>query len=754
MSEGKGELLVILPTDRVGGAERVMKTLLSVAARDFDSVQILILARGRSSGFWEDVAPNVIVNYLHAEREVTGAVAAGKWLFHNRKHDWKLTLTTHIHCNALVSMAHRLGWLRCDHVFRESSSALRYGRFARRMMAHFYYWLYIRDVPCICQTELMRGDLLQFSRFAKHWKSAVIPNPIDAERVQRLAEGPNPAPVPAGARYVVGVGWLRPDKQFDTLIRAFALFASWQGETWYLCIAGEGSERARLEALIREKRLEGRVYLLGQVANPYPLMRGASMGVVSSRVEGFPNVLLEMMALCPAVASTLCAGGVEKLSGIETCAPEDANALAEAMQRAFNRYGGEAEAAMRREVEARSPASFWASVRSLVQPLPGEPSPSEQHKKRVLHVITGLNQGGAENVLCRLVEALKDRVDFHIVSMMDGGDYGAKLRELGATVSTLGMKRGAPSFGAFFKLRRLMKEWKPDVVQTWMYHADLLGGIAAKSAGVRRIVWGIRHSELGPGDSRMTRVVARIDALLSRWVPDAIVSCSERAAEYHVKMGYRASILSVIPNGYPLGEFTPDARRRAAFREKLGISPETVVFGNASRYDPQKDHAALVKAFGMLKKSRPYSDILLLLCGRNVDEKNMVLALEIRENNVVDRVKLLGKQADMPSFMNAVDFLVLSSSHGEAFPNVVAEAMACGRPCIATDVGDAGCIVGGTGWIVPPADPEMLAGAMLDALREDEALLQERERAARERVVHHYGIETMAEMYITVWDIR
>jgi hypothetical protein len=117
-----------------------------------------------------------------------------------------------------------------------------------------------------------------------------------------------------------------------------------------------------------------------------------------------------------------------------------------------------------------------------------------------------------------------------------------------------------------------------------------------------------------------------------------------------------------------------------------------------------------------------------------VDEKNMVLALEIRENNVVDRVKLLGKQADMPSFMNAVDFLVLSSSHGEAFPNVVAEAMACGKPCIATDVGDAGSIVGGTGWIVPPADPETLAGAMLDALREEESLLRERERAARERL--------------------
>lgn len=751
MSESKGELLVILPTDRVGGAERVMKTLLAVAAQDFASTQVLILARGRTTGFWEDVAPNVSVTYLHAGRELTGALAATKWLFHNRRRDWKLTLTTHIHCNAFVSVAHRLGWLRCSHVFRESSSALRYGRTVRRMMAHFYYQLYLRDVPCICQTELMREDLLQFSRFAKHWKMTVIPNPIDSERVERLAQDANPAPVPQGARYIVGVGWLRPDKKFDMLIRAFALFAAGQEEKWYLCIAGEGPERERLEALIREKHLEGRVYLLGLVSNPYPLMRGASMGVVSSRVEGFPNVLLEMMALCPTVASTLCAGGIEKLSGIETCQPEDAGALAATMKRALAHSGPESVSAMRREVAARSPASFWASAKGLLHSQPAAPT---SHKKKVLHVITGLNQGGAENVLCRLVGALRDRCDFHIVSMMDEGDYGTLLRTLGARVSTLGMTRGTPSLGAFFKLRRLMKECQPDVVQTWMYHADLLGGVAAKTTGVKRIVWGIRHSELGAKDSRMTRLVARIDALFSRWIPDAIASCSERAAACHAKMGYRADILSVIPNGYPLDEFKPDAGKRAAFREMLGISPETVVFGNASRYDPQKDHGSLVKAFGMLKKSRPYSDILLLMCGRNVDEKNMVLALEIRENGVADRVQLLGKQSDMPSFMNALDFLVLSSSHGEAFPNVVAEAMACGKPCIVTNVGDAGAIVGATGWVVPPSEPEMLAGAMLDALRENEMVLRERERSARERVVRHYGIENMAEMYMTLWDIK
>lgn len=297
-----------------------------------------------------------------------------------------------------------------------------------------------------------------------------------------------------------------------------------------------------------------------------------------------------------------------------------------------------------------------------------------------------------------------------------------------------------------------MKEWKPDVVQTWMYHADLLGGVAAKTAGVKRIVWGIRHSSLDPKvDSKKTIAIARIDALLSRCVPNAIVSCSEKARVLHEKLGYRAKLMTVIPNGYPLDLFRPDEEKSRAFREKLGIGPQTVVFGNASRYDPQKDHAGLLHAFGLVRKANSDADTLLLLCGRNVDEKNPVLAELIRENGLEGRVKLLGKQSDMPAFMNALDYLVLSSSHGEAFPNVLAEAMACGKPCITTDVGDASDIVGTTGWIVPPAQPRALADALLAAISENRNSTNGRKVAARERVASHYDIESVAEMYIKVW---
>jgi glycosyltransferase involved in cell wall biosynthesis len=361
----RGDLLLILPTDRVGGAERVMKTLLAEAAKDFDAAQVLILARGRTTGFWEDVAPNVSVTYLNASRELTGAYLAFRWLYKRRKHPFALSLTTHVHTNSLVSIAHRLGWLGGGHVFRESSNALRYAKHMRRLMSHFYYFTYLKGVPCICQTELMKSDLLEFSRFAKGWNLAVIPNPIDAERVNRLSLETFATPVPDGAPYIVGVGWLRPDKRFDLLIEAFAEFSRRRGGEWHLCIAGEGPMRGPLEELVRAESLDGCVHLTGNLANPYPLMRGAKMGVVSSRVEGFPNVLLEMMALSPCVVSTLCAGGVERLPGIETAPTDDLPALVAAMERAADNAGEASVNAMRGEVNARSPASFWGKIKAL-----------------------------------------------------------------------------------------------------------------------------------------------------------------------------------------------------------------------------------------------------------------------------------------------------------------------------------------------------------------------------------------------------
>lgn len=369
----------------------------------------------------------------------------------------------------------------------------------------------------------------------------------------------------------------------------------------------------------------------------------------------------------------------------------------------------------------------------------------------VIHVITGLNEGGAEAVLYRL--STHDAENRHrVISLMDEGKYGPLLQAAGVEVYCLGMPRGRVTASALIRLWRLLRAKQPEVVQTWMYHGDLVGGVAARLAGVSAVCWGIRNTALTPGVSaRGTILVARICARLSRWVPRAIVSCSHEAVRVHRALGYAAQKFVVIPNGYDLARFAPDAVARQRLRAEWGVDDETPIIGIVARFDPQKDHATLVGA--LVRLARAGSRFRCVLVGTGVDDSNLALREAIDDAGLARNIRLLGRRDDVPAVMNALDVHVLSSSFGEAFPNVLAEAMACGTPCVTTDVGDAALIVGDTGWVVPPRDPDALAGALAEALaaRNDSAAWQARRRAAREHVALHFDIQRMVQSYRAVW---
>lgn len=366
---------------------------------------------------------------------------------------------------------------------------------------------------------------------------------------------------------------------------------------------------------------------------------------------------------------------------------------------------------------------------------------------RVAHVITGLEIGGAEVMLHKLL-ATMDRADFEpmVVSLVSPGPMGERIAALGIRVETLGMRRGVPSPGALVRLVRLLRRFRPDLVQTWMYHADLLGALARPFLGSAALVWNIRQSDLDPRLSRGgTRAVARVNAWLSHRAPDHILCCSERARRVHSGLGYRSDIMTTIPNGFDLGRFHPDPQARAQLRRELAVALDAPLLGLVARFDPQKDLETFLKSVARVGRSRP--DARFLICGQGMDAENAALAGWIRESALGERLHLLGPRIDTPRVFAALDLLVSSSAYGEGFPNVVGEAMASGCPCVVTDVGDSALIVGHTGLAVPPRDPERLASALLGVLGEGHEGLARRGRLARARVESHYALPGIAARY-------
>lgn len=372
----------------------------------------------------------------------------------------------------------------------------------------------------------------------------------------------------------------------------------------------------------------------------------------------------------------------------------------------------------------------------------------------IVHVITSLYPGGAQSALFRLCS--RDTRNRHtVLTLIGNGDLEAPLREQGVEVVSVGFSRRGLSLAGMVRLWRAMRRYRPDLVQTWMYHPDLVGGLSARLAGIRLVCWGIRHTALEAGQSsRSSIIAARLCARLSGLVPRRIVCCATEAQRLHEALGYRGKKMVVIPNGFDLADFRPFAPGEiAAYRRELlnpGASPP--ILGMVGRFNVQKDHANFLKALAELK-ARGH-DFLCLLVGASLDTANTELTGWIDEQGLASHIRLLGRRADIPAVMNSLDLHILSSAFGEAFPNVIAEAMACGTPCVGTDVGDTAQIIGDTGWVVPPRDPLRLADAIETALAERAnapAAWQRRRQDSAARIKEHFTIDRMVMSYNEVW---
>jgi glycosyltransferase involved in cell wall biosynthesis len=366
---------------------------------------------------------------------------------------------------------------------------------------------------------------------------------------------------------------------------------------------------------------------------------------------------------------------------------------------------------------------------------------------KVAHIITGLDADGAETVLHRITSRM-DPVRFQneVISLTGLGPMAERLQSSGVKVRSLGMRRGSANPLHVLRLATWLKQSQPNVVQTWMYHADLLGGIAARLAG-KPVVWGIHHTDLDPGQNkRLTIWTARMCARLSRRVPRRIVCVSEASRLAHVQFGYAERKMEVIPNGFDLREFAPDLDARITLRRELGVAEETPLIGMAARFHVQKGHRNFVEAAAKLHARMPNAHFVL--CGKGVDANNSELTGWIKQGgaSLASVCHLLGPRTDMRGFFAALD-IATSASLSEAFPMAVGEAMACATPCVVTNVGDSAMIVGDTGKVVPAEDPQALAQAWEALLTAGPAARRLMGNAARKRVEQNFDLGSIVERY-------
>jgi glycosyltransferase involved in cell wall biosynthesis len=364
---------------------------------------------------------------------------------------------------------------------------------------------------------------------------------------------------------------------------------------------------------------------------------------------------------------------------------------------------------------------------------------------KIFHIIADLNVGGAETMLKRLIEVDPPNMPGTVVvSLTSIGDIGETLRARGVIVCALGMSSVLDFPVILWRLFRLIRQYRPRIIQTWMYHADLLGGLAARLAGSRAIVWGIRGTNIPQGSFSVTFWLVRLCAVFSYFIPDKIICCAKSAKAWHVKLGYAGKKMVVVPNGYDFSASDLHLKSRVKARAELGYGENEIVIGAVGRFDPLKDFQNLVVAASYLCVI--HGNVKILMVGRNIEWSNNILTGWIESAGLAKEFQLIGEKTDLPYFLSAMDVFCLSSS-SEGFPNVVVEAMAMGLPCVVTRAGDAAEIVGDGKFVVPIKDSIALSNAlsrMCDLKPEERKNIGE---AGAKRVKAEYAIDKIWHKY-------
>ncbi len=367
-------------------------------------------------------------------------------------------------------------------------------------------------------------------------------------------------------------------------------------------------------------------------------------------------------------------------------------------------------------------------------------------RPKIIHVITGLKRSGAESVLLRLTKNL-DSFTHIVVSLtaQTPDDLTCEFRQAG--IETFHLNMQPTRFITFFKCIRLFEiinHANPDIMQTWMYHADVIGGLIGRIARIKTILWNIRNGTFHKNKSNP--FIVRLASWISDLTPTAIISCSQNAINFHKSLGYKCSKFTYIPNGIDCELLSIDRDAGKRFKESNCIPTAAQCVGFVARWHPQKDIPTFLKACSLV--AQQHENVLFVMIGHALDSQNHELMKEIQAfDGLREKMHLLGAQKDIPALMNGLDVLCMTSSFGEGFPNVLGEAMACGINCVATDVGDAAEIIKDIGYVAPIGDAKEIAKGILKLLKNPKDPDQ-----LRQHILSNYSLQKMTADYTAFYN--
>lgn len=365
-----------------------------------------------------------------------------------------------------------------------------------------------------------------------------------------------------------------------------------------------------------------------------------------------------------------------------------------------------------------------------------------------MFIITGLSTGGAETMLLKLLFGInRERFSPVVISLTDKGTIGPHIEALNIPLYSLGMWRNLPTPIALLRLACIVHKEKPQIIQGWMYHGNFVAQLSSLFAQCKTpIIWNIRgtHTNLKL-EPILTALVIWLGARLSG-LPTYIINNSRNSALAHQQwLGFRGDKWRIIPNGFDTTLFSPSESARKHIIAYLGLLDSDLVIGLMGRYHPMKDHAGFLHSAKITM--RKYPNVHFLLVGSGVDKNNPTLMQIINDLKLNGNIHLLGEQSDMPSITATIDIACSSSLYGEGFSNAIGEAMSCAVPCVVTDVGDSAWIVGETGRVVPPGNPEAMANALSELIAMGADGRKSLGIMARQRAIDNFSIVSVVRQY-------